>query len=405
MRFRRSPDNASLENGCYLLTKRALIVHALFDIIGGGEFLALRTAQALMEAGLDVEVLTATPVNTERLHNVFGELKLPRITIKRVRETELLSRILPGRLVRLRRLMVYRKNAEVVDKAREENDLVLDTQSNMPTPVDIAYIHYPTILHFADTRKASVHWRVYNYLVYKLADEFKIPRTGRVLTNSTWTANVVYKVYGVIADVLYPPVDVEYFSEVSSSNGRENIIVTVSRFTPEKRLDKLLDLAKKLRDYEFVIAGTTGPGSEIILEKLKAKKESLSLVNVELKPNIPRRELRELYSRAKFYLHPEFPEHFGIAVVEAMAAGLVPIVYRDGGAWYDVVSRVSELLGYGNIGEVPGIIRRLEQDKVIYSKLRERGIMLAKSFNYENFKKSLLEKVNYVLRIKRLTGV
>jgi hypothetical protein len=28
--------------------------------------------------------------------------------------------------------------------------------------------------------------------------------------------------------------------------------------------------------------------------------------------------------------------------------------------------------------------------------------MLAKSFNYENFKKSLLEKVNYVLKVKRL---
>jgi len=181
----------------------------------------------------------------------------------------------------------------------------------------------------------------------------------------------VYKAYGIIADVLYPPVDVEYFSEVSYSGEREDIIVTVSRFTPEKELSKLLVLANELKDYRFVIAGTTGPGSERVLEELRVEKETRGLVNVEFKPNISRRELRELYSRAKFYLHPEFPEHFGIAVVEAMAAGLVPIVYRDGGAWYDVVSRVSELLGYSNISEVPGIIRRLEQDKVIYSKLRE----------------------------------
>jgi len=390
---------SSTENRCYTLTKRALIVHALFDVIGGGELLALRVAHALTEAGFEVEVLTSTPVSSEKLYNVFGELKLPRITVKRVREAEFLSEIMPGRLVRLRRLVVYRKYMPIINRARREYDLVFDTQSNVPTPADIAYIHYPAVLEVASIQRRGVHWRIYNYLVKLIA---RNPRSGRVLTNSTWTANQVYKAHGVIADVLYPPVDVEYFSEVSYSGEREDIIVTVSRFTPEKELSKLLVLASELKDYRFVIAGTTGPGSERVLEELRAEKETRGLVNVEFKPDISRRELRELYSRAKFYLHPEFPEHFGIAVVEAMAAGLVPIVYRDGGAWYDVVSRVSELLGYSNISEVPGIIRRLEEDKVIYSKLRERGIMLAKSFNYENFKKSLLEKVNYVLKVKKL---
>jgi glycosyltransferase involved in cell wall biosynthesis len=390
---------SSTENRCYTLTKRALIVHALFDVIGGGELLALRVAHALTEAGFEVEVLTSTPVSSEKLYNVFGELKLPRITVKRVKEAEFLSGIMPGRLVRLRRLVAYRKYTSVIDRARREYDLVFDTQSNVPMPADIVYIHYPAVLEITGIKRKGIQWRIYNYLVKQLAGKF---RPGRIFANSTWTANQVYKAYGIIADVLYPPVDVEYFSEVSCSGEREDIIVTVSRFTPEKELSKLLVLASELKDYRFVFAGTTGPGSEHVLEELRVEKESRGLVNVEFKPNISRRELRELYSRAKFYLHPEFPEHFGIAVVEAMAAGLVPIVYRDGGAWYDVVSRVSELLGYSNVSEVPGIIRRLEQDKVIYSKLRERGIMLAKSFNYENFKKSLLEKVNYVLKVKKL---
>jgi hypothetical protein len=85
-----------------------------------------------------------------------------------------------------------------------------------------------------------------------------------------------------------------------------------------------------------------------------------------------------------------------------MSAGLIPIVYRDGGTWYDIVSKISDLLGYTNIGEIPGIIRRLSEDTVICLKLREKSVILAKSFNYENFKRNLLEKVNYVLKVKKL---
>ncbi len=113
----------------------------------------------------------------------------------------------------------------------------------------------------------------------------------------------MYKAHGVIANVLYPPVDVEYSSEVSDSIEKEDIILAVSRFTPEKELSKLLVLASELKDHRFVFASTTGRGSERVLEELRAEKESRSLVNVEFKPDISRRELRELYSRAKFYLH------------------------------------------------------------------------------------------------------
>jgi glycosyltransferase involved in cell wall biosynthesis len=103
-----------------------------------------------------------------------------------------------------------------------------------------------------------------------------------------------------------------------------------------------------------------------------------------------------------FYLHPEFPEHFGISVVEAMSAGCVPIVYRDGGAWYDLVSRISSTLSYISIKEVPEIINVLEKNRNLYEKLREISIEVSKNFNYENFRSNLVEKVNYVLKIKKL---
>jgi glycosyltransferase involved in cell wall biosynthesis len=378
---------------------KVLIIHALFDVLGGGELFALRLAQALVEGGFDVEILTSTPLDHDKIRAIYGNVKLPRVLVKRVKEAELLSKLMPGRLVRLRRLLIYKAYESIMKRARSEYDLVFDTQSNLPTPVDISYIHYPTLL---PTKSGGVTWAIYNQLVKLVARGYKTPRSGRILVNSSWTAHAVYKVHGVIPDVLYPPIDVEYFNTVASNPNREKAIVTISRFTPEKRLDVVLDVARELPDYRFILVGSTGPGSERVIGELKARIDELRLENVELKPNLSRDKLRELLGEAMFYLHPEFAEHFGIAVIEAMSAGVVPIVYRDGGVWHDIVSRVSDTLGYTSISEVPRIVKILEGDRDAYVKLREKAISISKLFNYENFKKNLLEKVDYALKIKRL---
>jgi glycosyltransferase involved in cell wall biosynthesis len=320
---------------------RVLIVHALFDILGGGELFALKLTQALSEEGFDVEILTATSIDPGKLREIYGDVKLPKVMVKRVKEAEYLSKLMPGRLVRLRRLIIYRKYESIIEEAKEKYDLIFDTQSNLPTPVDISYIHFPMLL---STRREGLYWIIYDQLVKSLAGDYKIPRSGRVFVNSTWTAHMVYRVYGIIPDILYPPVDIEYFINISESSVREKIVVTISRFTPEKKLDKILDIARKLRDYTFIVIGSTGPGSNKVLEALNAKKDLLNTTNVEFKPNLPRHKLRDLLSKAMFYLHPEFTEHFGIAVIEAMSAGCIPIVYRDGGVWYDIVSKISNIL-------------------------------------------------------------
>ena len=69
--------------------------------------------------------------------------------------------------------------------------------------------------------------------------------------------------------------------------------MTISRFTPEKRLDAILDVARELSDYRFILVGSTGPGSERVIGELKARIDELRLESVELKPNLPRDKLRD----------------------------------------------------------------------------------------------------------------
>ncbi|MGB9827086.1 MAG: glycosyltransferase [Thermosphaera sp.] len=379
------------------MSGKILILHASLNVLGGGELLVLRLSQALIEQGFDVEIWTQTPVEDEKIKDLYGNVIPTRLSVRKNRLAQLIEKMSRGRFERLRRLLFYLKE---IDEAMSEADLVIDTQSNVPSGADVSYINYPAVLPPRD--KAGLQWDAYNGLVNLVAKRLS-KHTGRVIANSTWTACMVYKAYNVVPDIIYPPVDVEYFREVSGNAEREKLVVTVSRIVYEKNLDKILvEVAKQLPDYEFVIAGTTTEGSASVFEKLKALRDELKLTNVEFKPDIPRYELRELLGRAMFYLHPPFPEHFGISVVEAMSAGAIPIVYKDGGAWYDVVSKVSSMLGYSSISEVPSIIKSIEDDKELYSKLKEKGIENSIIFSYDNFRKSIVDKVNYILRVKKL---
>jgi glycosyltransferase involved in cell wall biosynthesis len=64
---------------------------------------------------------------------------------------------------------------------------------------------------------------------------------------------------------------------------------------------------------------------------------------------------------------------FDIAIAEAAAAGLVPVVYRDGGGWTGIASRVDQGLGYISVEEVTHIIRSLLNDPGRLKALSARG--------------------------------
>lgn len=377
-----------------------LIAHVFFNVLGGAEALALTIAKTLRESGFNVTLATCTPPNSRRIKELFGfDLGDFRVRVIGAGPSGLAKLLPRSKFSILRRLATYKEFfEEFLSHASTDYDVVMETQSNMPSPADLSYIH--CLMSIGDGTGGFARMLYYG-IVKRYANSLRrhfVP--GRILTNSTWTAAQIFRAHHIVADVVHPPVDVEYFSRALSSDRRERVIVTVCRFTPEKRVERIVDVAAKLRDYTFIIMGSAGEGSKHVVEGVKRRVKELGLSNVVVKVNVPRDEILEHYRYARYYLHPEYAEHFGMSVVEAMAAGLVPIVYRDGGAWYDVVSRVSGMLGYRTIEEVPNIVRRVDGEHQLYERLRERSAEVSKLFNYGSFKESLLEEVNYVLRVK-----
>jgi len=84
-------------------------------------------------------------------------------------------------------------------------------------------------------------------------------------------------------------------------------------------------------------------------------------------------------------------EHFGVNVGEAMAC-CVPIVYKNGGPWHDILER-KELYGYAysSLTEAITKIEVLLNDSEHYVKKALIALERSKAFIYEKFSESLRE--------------
>ena len=367
------------------------VVHTFFDEAGGGERLALEMVRALRELGNKVDLYTAHV--DERAWGVLTSgLEDPPRPIPL--GEPLLSKALrmTGRFVRFRRLYAIMRLSSKAKRVTKDYDLVIETQTNVPVPwADASYIHFPAIKDYlAAQGRAGGLRRLYDWLVEREVRKL-MDATKPIMTNSTWTAERIREVYNnPKIYVVYPPVNVEELLPLGGE--REKVVLTVSRLTPEKNLHLIPRIAKAVPEAKFYLVGALGPASLEVMFAIK--QEAKGVKNFYLETDVPRKRILELMSRASVYLHPPFAEHFGIAIAEAAAAGLVPVVYRDGGGWTDIVSRIDRGLEYTSVEEAAQIIRSLLNDPGRLKELSARAREVAKGFSYERFKKRVEEVIN-----------
>jgi len=77
------------------------------------------------------------------------------------------------------------------------------------------------------------------------------------------------------------------------------------------------------------------------------------------------------------------------------------VVYRDGGGWTDIASRIDQGLGYTSVEEAARTVRSLLNDSERLRALSAKAKEVAKGFSYERFK----ERVNEVIRLLTAKGL
>ncbi|KAG5645460.1 hypothetical protein DXG03_006005 [Asterophora parasitica] len=258
-----------------------------------------------------------------------------------------------------------------------------------------AYVHYPTISTDMLARvKSRKKWHTntdtvssstvlskgkllyYRIFMYYYARSL---RTARFLmVNSSWTKNHVDAILQhsdpfldhlhalppllflrthnaglTSAQIVYPPCDTREMAKLTLEN-RDLIVMSVAQFRPEKdhaaqvkAFERLLTLHPKYKG-----SGSDGSGSiQLVLlggsrnaedaarvAGLRQLAEDLGVeAHVRFIVNAPYPDMLKWLSKASIGMNTMVDEHFGINVVEYMAAGVIPVVHASGGPLKDIV--------------------------------------------------------------------
>lgn len=154
-------------------------------------------------------------------------------------------------------------------------------------------------------------------------------------------------------------VDLAGWRAPDSRTGQRLHLVCATRFSPRKRIEAILNISLKLHQQlgsqapRFTLAGS---GSRLEYARNFVSKNNLHEI-VALPGRVQRDQLRELYASADAFIQVSVRESFGLAAIEARAAGL-PVIGRTGNGFSEFVE-----------AEVTGILE--SSDKRIINRVLE----------------------------------
>ncbi|MDQ1280061.1 MAG: hypothetical protein QG670_1323 [Thermoproteota archaeon] len=382
---------------------RIAVLHHSLNLVGGAERLCLSAMEALKARGHRISLVTVERTDWSDLQDKFGSLVRPdeEIYVTTQHPSQRLKKI----PVASGYFLFFAMQLASTRLGRKY-DLTLNTFGDaINSFADVSYIHFPlkAALEFSQV-PSFTHtslWKslspLYN-IVMSTCEEMSPSRL--LLTNSVFMKNVIRASLHRVPAVVYPPVDVESFSSGKGANRYDGLVVVVASYAPKRHLEQIPLIAKQAEDARFVVIGKTNEYSESTLRRLEYWITKLGVgERVTLLKNLPFRELLEILSRAKVYLHTMPFDHFGISVVEAMASGCVPVVPRSGGPWMDILGGEQGVFGfsYESVVEAGDQIERLINDETLRRRIVEKTFLRAKEFDKSVFMRRLVEEVEKAL--------
>lgn len=360
-----------------------VLIHPHLDVVGGSERLTQILLYELDKRGYEVLVLTRA-----RDPRYFPETK--NIKFKLFKDTNI--GVSSKRIKKLMDLFVTIDEAlnafetNIVFSMIQEPVYLMLSKIIKPDIKTAIYIHFPfeeelapeNIDRFIEMyRFPGFYESMYSFVDLKM-------------TNSNYTARVLFEKFGLESNVVYPAIPWEFFEEEPDLNVDPGpTIISVGRFVPHKRFDVILKIFRdvikpKITNAKLIIIGTVDKRYQDYYNEIKALAEEVKDVEFIDRPMKPSEMIR-YYREARCYVHLRIGEHFGMAPVEAMTQGSIPVIPLKSG--------LAELLTHGWNGYlfktdeelVSYILRVLQMSRRDFIEMRVRAYRKALYFNPDRF--------------------
>lgn len=272
-------------------------------------------------------------------------------------------------------------------------DLIISSTSGFahgiippPSSIHISYFHTPLRYAFHFYHEYRKNQKFFSKLTKDLLLHYfriwsfsAINRVDHFIANSRETKRRIELYFNKKAEVIFPPVDTEFFKP--SDEEKDNFFLFVGRIRDYKRLDLAVSATKEL-GYRLCVVGDYYKRGKITVGE-----------GIKFLGTVTKETLRTLYQKAKGLIMPGL-EDFGIVLLEANACGTPVIAFKGGGALDTVVE-----------GETGVFFEHQNKESLIdailkFEKIRFDKDILVKNalrFSKERFRKEIKDFINEVI--------
>ena len=305
---------------------------------------------------------------------------------------------MPSPAASVRHAILLRRAARLT--SRHDLCVSVNNEADFGRP-GIQYIHYPRY----QRPRPNVDLRAIHHvpgvlpLYYWTADRlagFSMERMKQniTLTNSDWTGRIVQRLHGITPRTLYPPISAR-FGDVPWQ-ARRNGFLCIGRFSPEKNLDRVIDVVAGVRnhvpDATLCLAGTSGPPDYYKRIREHARRAGDW---VWFEEGLSREALLALIPTFRYGIHGMADEHFGMAPAELAAAGCIVFV-PNGGGQVEIVDGDPRLL-YETVDDAVASITRIMKNPAEQRAVRDMLSVRVRAFSVERFMSSFVEIIEQAL--------
>jgi glycosyltransferase involved in cell wall biosynthesis len=210
-------------------------------------------------------------------------------------------------------------------------------------------------------------------------DRLAADRVDHFVAISEKVRQRIAKIYRRDSAIIYPPVETSRFEPATQI---DQYYLIVGRLVPYRRIDLLIEAFNQL-NLPLVIAGS---GRD------RERLEELAGPSITFLGYVPDSDLPDLMSHCRAFIFPG-EEDFGIAPLQAMAAGRPVIAYAAGGALETVVPGTGRLFAEQSVTAIIQAIESFDPDSCSTSFLRAH----AEKFDVAVFRQQMTDFVEQKL--------